>query len=155
VIVRRKDAPSRSQLQSRGQSGKFLLDTSALLAFIEDEEGADQVEEAITQGDTVVPWPALLEVYYITLREKGQAEANLRYALLRQLPVDIRWEMDEPTLLTAGEIKAKHRISLADAMIAAYAIRNDAVLIHKDPEFETLASLLPMSPLPYKPTSDR
>jgi predicted nucleic acid-binding protein len=131
------------------------LDTSALLAFIEDEEGADQVEEALTREDTLVPWPALLEVYYVTLREKGQAEANLRYALLRQLRVDIRWEMDEPTLLTAGEIKAKHRISLADAMIAAYAIRNDAVLVHKDPEFEALSGLLPINSLPHKPPSDR
>jgi predicted nucleic acid-binding protein len=125
------------------------------MAFIEDEEGADQVEEALAREDTLVPWPALLEVYYVTLREKGQAEANMRYALLRQLPVNIRWEMDEPTLLTAGEIKAKHRISLADAMIAAYAIRNDAVLIHKDPELETLSGLLPMNSLPYKPPSGR
>jgi predicted nucleic acid-binding protein len=125
------------------------------MAFIEDEKGADLVEETLKREDTLVPWPALLEVYYVTLREKGQAEANQRYALLRQLRVDIRWEMDEPTLLTAGEIKAAHRISLADAMIAAYAIRHGAVLVHKDPEFETLAGLLPMKSLPYKSSPDR
>jgi predicted nucleic acid-binding protein len=58
--------------------------------------------------------------------------------------------MDEPTLLTAGRLKADHRVSLADAVIAAFAIRRAAVLMHKDPEFEALTGLLPMESLPYK-----
>jgi predicted nucleic acid-binding protein len=58
--------------------------------------------------------------------------------------------MNEPIILTAGHIKATHHVSLADAMIAAFAIRQGAVLMHKDPEFEALAALLPMETLPYK-----
>ena len=134
---------------------RFLLDTSALMAFIEDEEGVEEIEQLLKREDSIVPWPALLELYYITLREKGQSEANQRYALLRQLKVEIRWDMDEPTLLTAGEIKAHHRISLADAMIAAFALRQGAVLVHKDPEFEALAGLVPMKSLPYKSSPNR
>jgi predicted nucleic acid-binding protein len=141
--------------RSETQSARFLVDTSALMAFIEGEEGSDLVEEALKREDTLLPWPALLEVYYVTLRENGQAEANQRYALIRQLPVEIQWEMDEPTLLTAGKIKAEHRISLADAMIAAFAIRQGAILVHKDPEFETLAGLVPMKSLPYKSSPSR
>jgi predicted nucleic acid-binding protein len=136
--------------QSQAISKKCLVDTSALMAFIEDEEGAETVHRLLEREDTILPWPALLEVYYVTRREKGQAEASERYALLRQLKVTICWEMDEPTLLTAGQIKAGHRISLADAMIAAFAIRLGAVLVHKDPEFDALAGLLPMQPLPFK-----
>jgi predicted nucleic acid-binding protein len=63
---------------------------------------------------------------------------------------DILWTMDEPILLTAARLKAEHHVSLADAVVAAFAIRNNAVLIHKDPEFEALAGLLPMEALPYK-----
>jgi hypothetical protein len=73
-----------------------------------------------------------------------------RVALIKQLEVNILWDMDEMTLLTAGRLKAEHRVSLADAIIAAFAIRRHAVLMHKDPEFDALTGLLPMEALPYK-----
>ena len=132
------------------ESSPYLLDTSALFSFIEDEAGADRVEKALKQSTTLLPWLVLLETYYITLQEEGQAEADRRIALIKQLKVKIVWDMDEPTLLTAGRLKADHRVSLADAVIAAFAIRRAAVLMHKDPEFEALTGLLPMESLPYK-----
>jgi len=128
----------------------YLLDTSALLTFIEDEDGSDRVEELLKGTGILLPWPVLMETYYITLQKKGRAEADRRYALIRQLKADILWAMDEPILLTAARLKAEHHVSLADAVVAAFAIRNNAVLIHKDPEFEALAGLLPMEALPYK-----
>ena len=128
----------------------YLLDTSALLTFIEDEDGSDRVEELLKGTGILLPWPVLMETYYITLQKKGRAEADRRYALIRQLQADILWTMDEPILLTAARLKAEHHVSLADAVVAAFAIRNNAVLIHKDPEFEALAGLLPMEALPYK-----
>jgi predicted nucleic acid-binding protein len=128
----------------------YLLDTSALLTFIEDEPGSDRVEEVLKDAAILLPWPVLMETYYITLQEKGRAEADRRYALLRQLRAEILWTMDEPILLTAARLKAEHHVSLADAVVAAFAIRNNAVLIHKDPEFDALAGLLPMEALPYK-----
>ena len=128
----------------------FLLDTSALLSFIEDEKGADRVEQALMQETTILPWPVLLETYYISIQEAGQAEADCRLALLKQLSVKILWDMDESTLLTAAKLKADFQISFADSIIAAFAVRNDAVLMHKDPEFEALAGLLQMEALPYK-----
>ena len=131
-------------------SSAYLLDTSALLAFIEDEEGADRVEQVLKQKETIVPWPAILETYYITQQEEGQAEADKRFALIKQLKVTILYDMDEATLLTASRLKALHRLSLADAIIAAFAIRKDAILMHKDPEFDTLRGLLKMEALPYK-----
>ena len=60
--------------------------------------------------------------------------------------------MDEATVLTAARLKAQHRVSLADAIIAAFAIRQDAILLHKDPEFDALTGLLKMEALPYKST---
>ena len=58
--------------------------------------------------------------------------------------------MDEATVLTAAGLKARHHVSLADAIIAAFAIRKGAILMHKDPEFEALEGLLKMEALPYK-----
>jgi len=129
---------------------RFLLDTSALLTLIEDEAGAERVEQVLTQGEVWLPWLVLLEATYITRQEQDEAEANHRYALMKQLPAIIMWEMDEPTLLTAARIKADHRLSLADAIIAAFAIQRNAVLVHKDPEFEALAGQMLLEALPYK-----
>jgi len=135
------------------KSHPCLLDTSALFTLIEDEPGADRVDLALKQVTTLVPWTVLLEMYYITLQEEGQAEADQRIALIRHLKVRILWDMDESIVLTAAKLKANHRISLADAIIAAFAIRCGAVLIHKDPEFEALTGLLRMEALPYKSVS--
>ncbi len=128
----------------------YLLDTSALLTLIEDEAGAERVEQVLTQGEVWLPWLTLLEATYITKQERGQAEAERRYALLKQLPATILWEIEEPTMLTAARLKADHRLSLADAIIAAYAIRQNATLLHKDPEFEALTGQVSLEALPYK-----
>jgi predicted nucleic acid-binding protein len=129
---------------------KYLLDTSAILALMEDEPGAERVETVLRQGEVLLPFPVLLETYYITLQERSEAVADERYALLRHLSVTELWSMDEPTLLTAARLKARFRISFADALIAAFALRNQAVLVHKDPEFESLAGQVRQEPLPYK-----
>ncbi len=128
----------------------YLLDTSALLTFIDDEDGSDRVEEVLKMVGTLLPWPVLMETYYISLREEGRAEADRRYALIRHLETEILWDMNEQILLIAARLKAEHHVSLADAIVAAYAIQHKAVLIHKDPEFEALADFLPMEALPYK-----
>lgn len=128
----------------------YVLDTSALLALIENEDGADRVEEIIQQERTFLPFLALLEVHYITWQERGQGEADRRYSLLKQLPCQILGQIDEPLLLTASRFKAGHRLSLADAMIAAFAQRQKSVLIHKDPEYEVLTAEIELEALPYK-----
>jgi predicted nucleic acid-binding protein len=128
----------------------YLLDTSAVLTFLEDESGADRIETILRQEEIVLPYCVLLETYYITLQEQTEDVADKRYALLKQLPATILWEIDEPTLLTAGRFKAHHRLSLADAIIAAFALRQGAILVHKDPEFESLAGTVEQEFLPYK-----
>lgn len=131
----------------------YLLDTSALLTLIEDEAGADRVEEIFRNHTAVLPFLSLLETYYISLQERGEAEADRRYALLKQIPAEILWNVDEATLLTAARFKAMHRVSLADALIAAFAQQKDSVLVHKDPEYEALSDQITLEPLPYKESS--
>ena len=151
-----KRAPDDTETAATAATGSrpWLLDTSALLSYIEDEAGADRVEQALKQPTTIAPWPVLLETHYVTLQKRGQAEADRRVALIKQLNVKILWDMDESTLLTASRLKAEHRVSLAAAIIAAFAIRRGAVLMHKDPEFDALTGLLPLEALPYKSSAD-
>ena len=117
----------------------YLLDTSAWFSFMEDEEGAEEVERILKKAHVLLPFIVLLEVYYISLREKGEDIADKRYALLMSLGAEPLWDVDEPTLLTAGRFKALYRLSLADALIAALAKRKGAILVHKDPEYEVLS----------------
>lgn len=129
---------------------RFILDTSALLTLIEDEDGADRVEQVLSEEYAFLPWVVLLETTYITQQERGQSEADRRYALAKGLSATILWEVDEPTLLQAARLKATHRVSLADSIIAAFAIRKDAILLHKDPEFELIVGQVAQEILPYK-----
>jgi len=129
---------------------RYLLDTSAILALMEDEDGADRVEEILHEGEVLLPFPVLLEAYYISLQERSEPVADERYALLRHLSATEIWSVDEPTLLTAARLKARFRVSFADALIAAFAVRSSAILVHKDPEFEVLADQVRQEPLPYK-----
>lgn len=99
---------------------------------------------------TLLPWPVVLEAHSVILRDEGEAEADRCTALLLQLGVTIVWGMDEATMLTAARFKGRHRVSFADALIAAFTRRSGAVLLHKDPEDESLAGVLPMEALPYK-----
>lgn len=145
--------PSKTEnMPTSDQEGSdiYLIDTSALFAFIEDEPGSDQVEKALRQKETIVPWPVLLEMYYISQQEEGRSEADRRFALVKRLDIHILYDMDESTVLTAANLKARYRISFADAVIAAIAVGNNAILIHKDPEYEALSGLIRMETLPYK-----
>ena len=129
---------------------RFLLDTSALLTLIEDEPGANRVKEIFRRGEVLLPWVALMEVYYMTLQEKGQQEAETRFAMLRHSSAEIVWNMDEAIVIRAGKIKAANKVSFADSVIASLAIQNEAILVHKDPEYEALVGQVEMEKLPYK-----
>lgn len=131
-------------------NNRFILDASAILTLIEDENGADRVEQILKENEVIVCWVTLAEVMYISHREKGEETALKRYANIRRTGATILWEANERLLLTASRLKARHRISFADSIIAATAILQKATLLHKDPEFEALRGQVEMEALPYK-----
>ena len=134
----------------------YVLDTSALLTLIEDEPGADVVQDMLQRSRegkvaVLVSFMSFMEVHYITLQERDADEARVRVDLIMSLPV-LRVESTESLGQIAGELKAEHRLSVADAWIAALAKDRNAVLIHKDPDFENVKSLQALA-LPYKVVS--
>lgn len=88
----------------------------------------------------------------IPKRDKRQREeiADKRYAMLKSLGAEFLWEIDESILITAGRFKGQYRLSLADAIIAAFAKKEGAVLVHKDPEFDLLKKEVSQLALPKK-----
>lgn len=132
----------------------YVVDTSAWLALIEDEAGADAVQGLIEKakaGEAVVlvSFMSFMEVYYITLQEREQSEAQARIDLMAALPV-LRVESTRILSILAGELKTDYRLSVADAWIAALAKERDATLVHKDPEFEQIEAMIKVLKLPYK-----
>lgn len=70
----------------------YVLDTSSIFAFTDQEDGADEVErllDAATQYECRLEVCAmsLLELYYITLRAKGEDEATRLVTPVKSWPV--------------------------------------------------------------------
>jgi predicted nucleic acid-binding protein len=132
----------------------FVLDTSAILSLTENEPGADEVQDLISgafAGTMTIyaSFVTLTEVHYMALQEKGAAAANQVLIDLNELP--IKWVHSDVSLCRdAAELKAAHRISFADSFVAATALRVDATLIHKDPEFLAIGPRLKQTMLPPK-----
>lgn len=131
----------------------YVLDTSALLALRDDEPGAERVAvllEAAARGELACHgcFISQMELLYRVWKDEGEEAGRTAYSLCLRLPIS--WLHESAELLErAAAIKACFPLSLADAWIAAAALQLDAVLVHKDPEFEKVADLQHES-LPYK-----
>jgi predicted nucleic acid-binding protein len=134
---------------------KFILDTSAIITYFTGESGADIIKNLFEKSINnevllLIPFIVQIEFYYINHMKAGEDTANQRFAYLSNFPAIIIREISEPYLIQAGMLKAQYRISLADAMIAAYALIEDATLIHKDSEFLNLEKEIKLQTLPLK-----
>ena len=131
----------------------YLLDTSALLALRDNEPGAGRVAdllEAAVRGEFACHgcFISQMELLYRVWKDEGEEAGRTAYAICSRLPIN--WLHESPELLErAAALKACFSLSLADAWIAAAALQLDAVLVHKDPEFEKVADLQ-QELLPYK-----
>ena len=124
----------------------FVLDTFALLAYLQDEMGASRVETLLEHATKekcrlCLSLINLGEMLYIIERREGLAKTQDVLALIRQLPLEIL-PADEQAVLAAAHIKAGHALSYADAFAVASALQENAVVLTSDPEFETVASLV-------------
>lgn len=133
---------------------RYTLDTSAVIAYFADEPGATEVERLLTLARTrrvglFVSFMTFMEVLYRVWRHHGEREGKVAYLRLKALPVT-RLDVSEGVLLRAARIKAAHDLSVADAWIAATALATASRLVHKDPEFRSLAGAVPLFELPLK-----
>lgn len=124
----------------------FVLDTFALLAYLQDEAGAARVETLLGQAARekcrlCMSIINLGEMLYIIERREGVARTQDVLALIRQLPLEIL-PADEQAVFSAAHIKASHTLSYADAFAVASAIQENAAIVTSDLEFEAVASLV-------------
>jgi predicted nucleic acid-binding protein len=120
-----------------------VLDSFALIGFLENEKFASRIERLLKQarqGKIIVYLHAihLGEVYYIILREQGQNTADLAFARIKAFPVRYIDIIDDGLLRKAARLKANYPISYADAFAASMATIHNASLLTGDPEFKKL-----------------
>jgi len=133
----------------------LVLDPSACFAFLEDEAGTDVVESYLVdarEGRRVIhlSFATLTEVEYITTQERSASDAGAALAKMKAWPV--QWLHSDETLCgEAAKLKAAHKVSFADAFVAATAQRLNATLVHKDPDFDPLKGIIKLHALPPKP----
>lgn len=132
----------------------YVLDTSAIFTLTKGEDGSDIVEDILNRAGkdkcTVnLSFASFMEIYYITWMAKGESAAKELIILIKSLPVQ-KIDSNERITLSAGRIKALHRLSVADAFIAATAIDRKSVLVHKDPELKVISQYTEILELPYK-----
>jgi predicted nucleic acid-binding protein len=121
--------------EKREEKFKYLLDTSAIIAYLVNEKGADKVKSI--RETSVIPFIALSELYYLIFRKKGKSEADKIYGLVKGWKLPILFP-DERIIISAGRIKAKYNLGLADSYIAAFAYNEKIYLVTKDIDYKIL-----------------
>lgn len=119
-----------------------VLDTYAVIVYLEKEPGYEKVRDALARATetghdllmTSVNWG---EIFYTTLRERGEAEAEQVLQLLDSFPIEVV-AVDKPLAKQAGRYKSGGKISYADCFAAALAKLRHAELLTGDQEFKRL-----------------
>ncbi len=124
---------------------RFVLDTFALLAYLQDEPPAARIEAILASAEQgkchlLISLINLGEILYITERRGGVSKAQDSLALIQQLPIEVV-PADEQAVFAAAHIKANHALSYADSFAVAVAIENNAVILTDDPEFESVEAI--------------
>jgi ribonuclease VapC len=128
------------------ESPAFVLDSFALLAYLQDEPVAARIEKLLENAGKekcrlFLSTINLGELLYITERRGGVAKAQDALALIRQLPIEVM-PADEQTVFAAAHLKANHPLSYADCFVVAVAMQEDATILTGDPEFQSVEKLV-------------
>lgn len=123
----------------------YVLDSFALLAYLQDEPAAPHIEQLLEQTSrekcrVFLSTINLGELLYIIERRGGIAKSQDTLALIRQLPIELI-PAEEQLIFAAAHIKANHPISYADAFVVAVAIQEDAAILTGDPEFRSIETV--------------
>jgi ribonuclease VapC len=124
----------------------FLFDSYALLAFFQNERGAETVLEFLkeTKNSSIEPLICVInlgEILYITKRRFGDAKKIEILGRIHQLSFNII-PVTNDLVFEAAEIKADYPISYADCFAAACATDQSAEIVTGDPDFKKVEHLV-------------
>jgi predicted nucleic acid-binding protein len=113
-----------------------VIDSSGWLEYFTSGSNADFFAPIIENADDVlVPTISLFEVYKRVLIEKNRSDALEAIAIMKEGRVI---DLDDSLALDAAELSYKMKLPLADSIILATAIANNATLWTQDAHFKGL-----------------
>ena len=120
----------------------YVLDASALLAFLQGKPTAAKVGALLKEGvqgraDILMSAVNFGEVYGVVLREHGPDGAQAAMSAVRPLPIRLIDATPE-RCLHAAEVKTKYRLYYVDSFAAALALEHKAALVTSDSDFRKL-----------------
>ena len=123
----------------------ILFDSHALLAFFQNERGAETVFEFLkkTKNNGIAPLICIInlgEILYMTKRRFGDTKKIEILGHIHQLSFNIIPATND-LVFEAAEIKADHPISYADSFAVACAINQSAEIVTGDPDFKKVEHL--------------
>lgn len=122
----------------------FILDACALIAFFNDELGADKVEKLFKnvineEAEIFLHAVNLFEVYYDCWKIKGKGKADELLLKVKNLPIVVERRFSDVLLLAAGYFKVNEKVSLADSVALGLAkIKKASVISSDHHEFDIL-----------------
>ena len=124
----------------------YLLDSFALLAYLNNEPGGGRVLEVLGLAKShkcrlVMSLINFGEVLYITERTRGLPAAQTVQALVESLPLELLGTSRD-LIWDAAHIKASHVLSYADAFAVASAMLENAIILTGDPEYRAVDDLV-------------
>ena len=116
---------------------RYVFDACALIALINDEEGADVVERLLVDASLGMCSISmnkfnLLEVHYGYLRDKGEKFADNILNIVENSGIQIFDVLTGDLFQSASNFKASYKISLADAVALAQASVENVPLVTAD-----------------------
>ena len=113
----------------------FVFDACAFIALLEDEPGAEVVEELLQESANrcLIHAVSACEVYYDLYRRGNTEDADTLETILGEYDLELLEALPSNLWQIAGKLKAEwRRVSLADCFALALAIREEGTLVTSD-----------------------
>ena len=126
---------------------KRLLDSSALLAYLNQEKGFEIIKNALAKAQKsgfllMMNEINIGESYYILFRKRGKQKADYFLEnILPALPITAV-PNDFQQVIDAARLKAEYSLSFADCFAVVTAQREEAKIMTGDPEFKKIEHLV-------------
>lgn len=126
----------------------YVLDASALFAFLQNKPAASKVNELLKEAirgraDVLMSAVNYGEVYSLIQREHGAERLREVVSALSPLPVRLM-DATAARAYAAAAVKSKYKLYYVDSFAAALAIEHKATLVTSDADFRRLGHSFPV-----------
>jgi len=115
----------------------YIFDACALIAFMNNEEGSDEVERVLKKAiegniEIFMNKINIFEIYYGIYGKEGKDTADEAYQRILKQPINVINNLKDEVFRVAGRIKAEYKLSLADSIVLGEAVAKNAVVLTSD-----------------------